>query len=79
MTVNATKKSDIRISTDSNKTYQVYNGDRVTGLSADDDDHLLFIADSDRKMIVKVDFKNKTNPLGVSTVLYSNLPSLTNL
>eukprot|EP00347_Sterkiella_histriomuscorum_P023308 403335145 len=77
--VNSTNKNDIKITVLPNSTFKVYDGDRVTGIAVDDVKHFLFIAESDRQSIIKIDFTNIYNPLGNATVLYSGLPSLQNL
>jgi len=68
--VNASNRSNVIITVVANSTYKVYEGERITGLAVDDDVHALFVADSDKKQIVALGFKDKQRPQGVSKILY---------
>ncbi len=68
-----------KIFTRPNTTYQVYEGDVVTGIAVDAKNHLLFIADKTKQQIIKVNFTDATDPDGTATVLYEGLPELVNL
>ena len=68
-----------KIFTRTNTTYQVYEGDTLSGIAVDSVKHLLFIADKTKQQIVKIDFTNATDPDGTATVLYEGLPELVNL
>ncbi|CDW79423.1 UNKNOWN [Stylonychia lemnae] len=77
--VDAKNRSNVIISVLPNQTYQVYSGERITGLAVDDDVHAIFVADSDKKQIIALGFKDRTKPSGISKILYQNLPQLSNL
>jgi hypothetical protein len=70
LNVNAQNRSNVIITVVAGSSYTVYEGERITGLAVDDEVHALFVADSDKKHIVALGFKDKQKPKGVSKILY---------